>query len=164
MTVCWLSCQRLISDCRQLKISSLLSKPKQCNTVLGRNHLRSRLLPYNTFENNCSQNYGTSIGFNCIASKNLYVKIDPYLTLDKSVFNNNNGIGGSRGRTPRAPPPPLKVPILSFWHTKFFKCNHLGSPHPPTRSTPPPLREILDPPLNSLSFSSFFACWVNNLS
>ena len=20
--------------------------------------------------------------------------------------------------------------ILSFWHTKFLKCNHLGNPHP----------------------------------
>ena len=34
--------------------------------------------------------------------------------------------------------PPLRVPILSFWHTKFSKRNCLGSPHPPTRSTPPP--------------------------
>ena len=37
---------------------------------------------------------------------------------------------------PGARPP--RVQILSFWHTKFLKCNHLGSPHPPTRSTPPP--------------------------
>ena len=32
---------------------------------------------------------------------------------------------------------PLRVQILSFWHTKFSKRNRLRSPHPPTRSTPP---------------------------
>ena len=27
---------------------------------------------------------------------------------------------------------PLRDPILSFWHTNFTKCSHLGSPGPPT--------------------------------
>ena len=48
------------------------------------------------------------------------------------------------GRARRAP---LRVPILSFWHTKFLKRNCLGSPHPLLRAPCPPLREILDPPL-----------------
>ena len=39
-------------------------------------------------------------------------------------------IGGSRGRAQQRP---LEVQILSFWHTKFSKCNHLGSPRPPPR-------------------------------
>ena len=43
---------------------------------------------------------------------------------------------------------PLRVPILSFWHTKFSKRNCLGSPHPLLRGPRPPLREILDPPLH----------------
>ena len=44
--------------------------------------------------------------------------------------------GGSRGHTQRVPP--VKVPILLFWHTQFSKRNRLGSPRPrPTRSTPP---------------------------
>ena len=33
---------------------------------------------------------------------------------------------------------PLRDPILSFWHTNFMKCSRLGSPRPPTRSSPPP--------------------------
>ena len=45
-------------------------------------------------------------------------------------------IGGSRGaHLVRAP---LRVPILSFWHTKFSKCNRLGSPHPLLRGPRPP--------------------------
>ena len=36
----------------------------------------------------------------------------------------------------RAPPP--RVPILSFWHTKFLKHNRLGSPHPLLRGPRPP--------------------------
>ena len=39
--------------------------------------------------------------------------------------------------------PLLRVQILLFWHTKFSKRIRLGSPRLP----PPPLREILDPPL-----------------
>ena len=42
-----------------------------------------------------------------------------------------------------------RVQILSFRHTKFSKCNHLGSPCPPVRG-PRPLRKILDPPLCSI--------------
>ena len=34
---------------------------------------------------------------------------------------------------------PLRVQILSFWHTNFLKRSRLGSWHPPpTRSVPPP--------------------------
>ena len=33
--------------------------------------------------------------------------------------------------------PPLGVPILSFWHTKFLKHNRLGSPHPLLRGPHP---------------------------
>ena len=47
----------------------------------------------------------------------------------------NRSIGGSRGGVPGARP--LRVQILSFRHTKFSKCNRLGSQRPPTRSTPP---------------------------
>ena len=43
--------------------------------------------------------------------------------------------GGSRGRRRRAPP--LRVQILSFWHTNFSKRSRLGSWRPPTRSAPP---------------------------
>ena len=46
-------------------------------------------------------------------------------------------IGGSRGAH-LARTPPLRVPILSFWHTKFSKRNHLGSPHPLLRGPRPP--------------------------
>ena len=44
-------------------------------------------------------------------------------------------LAGSRGRAgTRAPP---RSQILSFWHTKFSKRNHLGTTiRPPTRSTP----------------------------
>ena len=43
-------------------------------------------------------------------------------------------IGGSRGARPaRAPPPPLRVQILSFWHAKFSKRSRLGGPQPPIR-------------------------------
>ena len=59
-----------------------------------------------------------------------------------------NSIGGSTLTVARRMPPKLRVQNLSFWHTKFSKCNCLGSPRPPTRSMPP-LQEILDPPLNS---------------
>ena len=41
---------------------------------------------------------------------------------------------------------PLRIQILSFWHTKFSKCNRFGSPRPPYE-VHAPLREILDPPL-----------------
>ena len=40
-------------------------------------------------------------------------------------------IDGSRGRARRTPP--LRVQILSFRHTKFSKCNCLGSRRPPLR-------------------------------
>ena len=52
--------------------------------------------------------------------------------------------GGAAGARP-----PLRVQILSFWHTNFSKCSRLGSWRPPTRSARP-LREILDPPLISV--------------
>ena len=45
-------------------------------------------------------------------------------------------IGGSRGARPARAP--LRVPILSFWHTKFSKRNHLGSPHSLLRGPHPP--------------------------
>ena len=44
-------------------------------------------------------------------------------------------IGGSTGG---GGAPPLRVPILSFWHTKFSKRNRLGSPHPLLRGPCPP--------------------------
>ena len=40
--------------------------------------------------------------------------------------------------------PPLRVQILSFWHTKFSKHSCLGSWHPPYK-VGAPLWEILDP-------------------
>ena len=43
------------------------------------------------------------------------------------------------GRARRAPP--LRVPILSFWHKTFSKRNHLGSPHPLLRGPRPPYRK-----------------------
>ena len=43
---------------------------------------------------------------------------------------------------------PLRVQILSFWHTKFLKRNRLGSPCSPYE-VHAPLWEILDPPLSS---------------
>ena len=36
----------------------------------------------------------------------------------------------SKGLHWRAPPPPIRVHILSFWHTKFSKCNRLRSRRP----------------------------------
>ena len=48
-------------------------------------------------------------------------------------------IGGSKGGVPGARPP-LWDPILSFSHTFSPKSAHVGGPRPP-------LREILDPPL-----------------
>ena len=56
------------------------------------------------------------------------------------VLQTPTTIGGSRGHAP------LRVQILSFWHTNFMKRSHFWSPCPPMRSTPP-LREILDLPL-----------------
>ena len=44
-------------------------------------------------------------------------------------------IGGSRRACPAHGP--LRAQILSFWHTQFSKCNCLGSPCAPTRSTSP---------------------------
>ena len=83
--------------------------------------------------------------------------LDPICTNDHSIvtgskisvenkcpFPNDNIIGGSRGRRRRPPP---RVQILSFRHTNFTKCSRLGSWCPPMRLAPP-LREILDPPLN----------------
>ena len=49
------------------------------------------------------------------------------------------------GGVPGARPP--WDPILSFWHTFSLKSAHVGGPRPPNGCTPP-LREILDPPLN----------------
>ena len=46
-------------------------------------------------------------------------------------------IGGSRGGAPGACPP-LRDPILSFWHTNFMKRSHLGSPRPPYEVPRPP--------------------------
>ena len=43
-------------------------------------------------------------------------------------------IGGSRGRCWRAPP---RVQILSFWHTNFLKCSHIGSCTPLRGRRPP---------------------------
>ena len=51
-----------------------------------------------------------------------------------------------RGRTRRTPP--LRVPILSFWHTNFTKHSCVGSWRSPYE-VGAPLREILDPPLQS---------------
>ena len=67
------------------------------------------------------------------------------------IWNFINLIGGSRGRARRMPPP-LRVQILLFWHTKFSKCNHLGRSMPPLRGRRL-LWEILDPPLESGSIT-----------
>ena len=56
-------------------------------------------------------------------------------------------IGGSRGACPAQAPPPWD-PILSFSHTFSPKSAHVRGPRPTlTGARPPPLREILDPPL-----------------
>ena len=39
---------------------------------------------------------------------------------------------------PPARTPPLRVQILSFWHTNFSKCSHLGSWRPPYEVGAPP--------------------------
>ena len=57
-----------------------------------------------------------------------------------------NIIGGSRGGAPSARPP--KGPNSFVLTYKILKRNCLGSPHPLLRGPRPPLREILDPPLN----------------
>ena len=50
---------------------------------------------------------------------------------------------------------PLRVQILTFQHTKFSKCDRLGSLRPPNE-VEAPLQEILDPPLvfSDKNFSS----------
>ena len=56
-------------------------------------------------------------------------------------------IGGSRGGVPGArPPPPMGPNSFVFAYIFTEKCPH-------RRSTPPPLREILDPPLLSDRFT-----------
>ena len=62
--------------------------------------------------------------------------------------------GGSRGRRRRAP---LRVQILSFWHTNFSKRSHLGSWRPPYE-VGAPLREILDPLLISIRIVCTVLC------
>ena len=64
------------------------------------------------------------------SSHSIHVRVDKYYTI-YLLFT----VGGSRGRAWCVPP--LRVQILSFWHTKFSKCSRLGSPCPPTRSRPP---------------------------
>ena len=44
--------------------------------------------------------------------------------------------GGSRGAPPAHAP--LRVQILSFWHTNFSKCSRLGSWRPPYEVGAPP--------------------------
>ena len=56
---------------------------------------------------------------------------------------------------------PLRIQILSFWHTQFETRNRLGSPGP-LWSPRPPLREILDPPLVTIIYPKifiFFLLW-----
>ena len=69
--------------------------------------------------------------------------------LDLTLFKLNRDfkvalvdLGGRAGHLP----PPMG-PILSFLHTFSPKSACIGGPHPPNGCTPPPLREILDPPL-----------------
>ena len=52
---------------------------------------------------------------------------------------------------------PLKVKILSFQHTKFSKCNRLGSRHPPCK-VDTPLWEILDLPLHGVLHCNVHWC------
>ena len=59
----------------------------------------------------------------------LYVK--PYLGI--CLVDALADLGGCAWRAP-----PLRVPILSFWHTKCSKRNCLGSPHPLLRGPRPP--------------------------
>ena len=65
------------------------------------------------------------------------------------ALNYNNIIGGSTGGVLGARHP-LWDPILLFLHTFSLKSTHVGGPHPP-QWVHPPLREILDPPLNMAS-------------
>ena len=67
-----------------------------------------------------------------------------FVTSDSLGIKN---IGGSRGRAQRTPP---RVQILLFRHTKFMKCNRLGSQRPPHYEVHVPPREILDPPLKNV--------------
>ena len=59
-------------------------------------------------------------------------------------------IGGSRGACPVHAP--LWDPILSFLHKFSLKSAHVRGPRPPPTGArpPPPLREILDPPLKPM--------------
>ena len=54
------------------------------------------------------------------------------------------------GGVPGTRSPSQRVQILCFWHTKFPKRNHLGSPRPPM--------DILDPPL-FLVFNKKLRTW-----
>ena len=58
---------------------------KQCNTVLEMEHLRSRFSSHK-FENNWNHYYGTGIGFNCIASKAVYVIVLRFMGFSISYF------------------------------------------------------------------------------
>ena len=78
---------------------------------------------------------------------------------DIIVLEKGKGIGGSRGRRRRVP---LRVPILSFRHTKFSKHNRLESWRPPLRGCRP-LWEILDPPLKGDNlFGNICNVWTKN--
>ena len=63
------------------------------------------------------------------------------MTMPHVQFKSLADLGGMPGVCP-----PTRVQILLYRHTEFAKRNRLGSPCPPLRG-PPPLREILDPPL-----------------
>ena len=53
--------------------------------------------------------------------------------------------------------PPLRDPILSFWHTNFMKRSRLGSPRPPLREIlVPPLKSVVARVPNYLRFGKFF--------
>ena len=53
-------------------------------------------------------------------------------SIEQDVIDQWRIQGGRRRR-------PLRVQILSFWHTNFSKRSHLRSWHPPTRSAPSPM-------------------------
>ena len=65
----------------------------------------------------------------------------------KTIMHYSESIGGSRGACPVHAP--LWDPILSFSHTFSPKSAHIRGPRPPNGCTLP-LREILDPPLESI--------------
>ena len=77
----------------------------------------------------------------------------------RARYKTLNCIGGSRGRARRAPPPPYGSRFFCFDMQNFRNVAASGSTAPRTQVHAPPLREILDPPLNCLGLSVVVQTW-----